>query len=42
MEAIGQGVMEKSGLLSDEINYIDNVANEQLKLEQNKTAGETL
>ena len=42
LEAIGQGVMEKAGLLSDGINYIDNVANEQLKLEQNKSSGETL
>lgn len=43
MEAIGQGVMEKSGLLGDgKLNYIDSVANEQLKLEQNKITGETL
>ena len=42
LDAIGQGVMEKAGLLGEGINYIDNVANEQLKLDQNKSSGETL
>lgn len=42
IEAIGQGVMEKAKLLDQGINYIDNVAASQLKLEETKTSGETL
>jgi len=41
IDAIGQEAMSQIGLLSKEINYIDEVAKEQLKIES-KTTGENI